>query len=368
MMPADQRMPFQIGGRTIGAGHAVYIVAELSANHGGRFEEAAALVEAAADAGADAIKVQTYTPDTMTLDAPQPCFTIQGSIWNGRKLHELYAEAQMPWEWHSPLQALAQRRKLDFFSTPFDESAVDFLETLAVPVHKVASFEIVDIPLLRRIGATGKPVIMSTGMATPEEVDEAVAAFRDSGTPLVLLKCTSAYPALPESMNLRAIPHLAQRYGVEVGLSDHTLDLAVPVAAVALGASVIEKHFTLSRQTPGPDSAFSLEPHEFRAMVDAVRTAEKSLGVPTPELAPAEDAMRAFRRSLFAVELIRAGDPFTVANVRSIRPSGGLHPRHLDELIGRRATRDIDRGTPLSWDLVDRGQATDRLGRTNRNN
>lgn len=352
MTEADQKATFRVGDRTIGAGHPVYIVAELSANHGGRYEEAVALIEAAADAGADAIKVQTYTPDTMTLDAPQECFTIRGSIWDGRKMHELYAEAQMPWEWHAPLQQIARGRGLDFFSTPFDASAVDFLEGLEVPVHKVASFEIVDIPLLRRIGATGKPVIVSTGMATAAEVDEAVSTFRASGTPLALLKCTSAYPAPPESMNLRAIPHLAQRYGVPVGLSDHTLDLAVPVAAVALGACVIEKHFTLSRQTPGPDSAFSLEPHEFRSMVDTVRTAELALGVATPELARSEGGMRAFRRSLFVVRAMRAGEAFTPDNVRSIRPADGLHPRHLDEVLGRHATRDIERGTPLDWSLV----------------
>jgi len=348
---------FEIAGRSVGAGHPVYIVAELSANHGGRFEEAAALIDAAAEAGADAIKVQTYTPDTMTLDSPQECFTIRGSIWDGRKLYELYAEAMLPWEWHAPLQARARDRGVGFFSTPFDASAVSFLEALDVPVHKVASFELVDIPLLRRIAATGKPVIMSTGMATPEEVDEAVAVFTATDTPLVLLKCTSAYPAPPESMNLRAIPHLAERYGTWVGLSDHTLDLAVPVAAVALGACVIEKHFTLSRQVPGPDSAFSLEPHEFRAMVDAVRIAEKSLGVPTPPLARSEDAMRAFRRSLFVVAPVAAGELFSAANVRSIRPADGLHPRHLDDVIGRRATRDIERGTALDWSLVDRSQA-----------
>jgi pseudaminic acid synthase len=352
MTHASQNATFHIGGRTVGIGHPVYLVAELSANHGGRYDDAVALIDAAADAGADAIKVQTYTPDTMTIDAPQECFTIHGSVWNGRKLYELYAEAHMPWEWHAPLQKLARRRGLDFFSTPFDASAVDFLERLDVPVHKVASFEIVDIPLLRRIGATGKPVIVSTGMATSAEVDEAVSTFRESGTPLALLKCTSAYPAPPESMNLRAIPHLAQRYGVAVGLSDHTIDLAVPVAAVALGACIIEKHFTLSRQTPGPDSAFSLEPHEFRAMVDAVRTAEQSLGLATPELAQSEDAMRAFRRSLFVVSAMRAGEAFTPANVRSIRPADGLHPRHLNEVLGRRATRDIERGTPLDWSLV----------------
>jgi pseudaminic acid synthase len=350
---ASQNGSFQVGGRTIGTGYPVYIVAELSANHKGRYKEAVALIEAAADAGADAIKVQTYTADTMTIDAPQECFTIHGSLWNGRTLHELYAEAYMPWEWHAPLQKIARHRGLNFFSTPFDASAVDFLEKLDVPVHKVASFEIVDIPLLRRIGATGKPVIMSTGMATMVEVDEAVSIFREGATPLALLKCTSAYPALPESMNLRAIPRLAERYGVPVGLSDHTLDLAVPVAAVALGACIIEKHFTLSRGAPGPDSAFSLEPGEFRAMVDAVRTAEKSLGLATPELAPSEDAMRAFRRSLFVVSAMHAGETFTAANVRSIRPADGLHPRHLDEVIGRHATRDIERGTPLDWSLVD---------------
>ena len=351
--PTSQPPLLRIGNRAIGAGHPVYLVAELSANHRGSYDEAAALVEAAADAGADAIKVQTYTPDTMTLDAPQECFTIHGSIWDGRKLHELYAEAQMPWPWHAPLQQLARERGVDFFSTPFDASAVDFLESLDVPVYKVASFEIVDIPLLRRIGATRKPVIMSTGMATLDEVDEAVATLRAMGTPMVLLKCTSAYPAPPESMNLRAIPHLAQRFGVGVGLSDHTLDLAVPVAAVALGACVIEKHFTLSREKPGPDSAFSLEPREFRSMVDAVRVAEKALGVTAPPLSAAEDAMRAFRRSLFAVEDIRTGQRFTDVNVRSIRPAGGLHPRHLPDVIGRRAKRDIERGTPLDWSVVD---------------
>jgi pseudaminic acid synthase len=344
---------FRIGNRAIGADQPVYLIAELSANHGGRYEDAVALIEAAAGAGADAVKVQTYTPDTMTLDAPQSCFTIHGSLWDGRKLHELYAEAHMPWDWHAPLQQLAHALGLEFFSTPFDATAVAFLQTLDVPVYKVASFELVDIPLLRRIGATGKPVIMSTGMGTPEEIAEAVAVLAETATPLVLLKCTSAYPAPPESMNLRAIPHLAARHGVAVGLSDHTLDLAVPVAAVALGACVIEKHFTLSRQTPGPDSAFSLEPQEFRAMADAVRTAEKSLGVATPALATAEEGMRAFRRSLFVVAAVRAGEPFTEANVRSIRPAGGLHPRYLADVLGRRATRDIERGTALDWSLVE---------------
>ena len=353
MIDTAMNASFHIGCRSIGAGHPVYIVAELSANHGQRYDNAVRLIEAAAAAGADVIKLQTYTPDTMTIDAPQACFTIHGTLWNGRKLHELYAQAFTPWEWHEHLQQVAQRHGLDLFSTSFDSSAVDFLERLDVPAHKVASFELVDIPLLRRLAATGKPVIMSTGMATTTEIDEAVATLRACGTPLALLKCTSAYPALPESMNLCAIPHLADRYDVAVGLSDHTLDLAVPVAAVALGACIIEKHFTLSRQTPGPDAAFSLEPQEFRAMVDAVRTAQKSLGVATPELAPSEHAMRAFRRSLFVVSSMRAGETFATANVRSIRPADGLHPRHLDEVLGCRAARDIERGTPLDWDLIE---------------
>ena len=342
-----------IGRRVVGAGHPAYIVAELSANHGQQYDEAVRLIEAAAAAGADAVKLQTYTADTMTIDAPQDCFTIHGTLWNGRKLHELYAQASTPWEWHEPLQRVARDLGLDLFSTPFDAAAIDLLERLDVPAHKVASFELVDIPLLRRLAATGKPIIMSTGMATMAEVDEAVATLKGSGTSLALLKCTSAYPAPPESMNLRAIPYLAERYQTAIGLSDHTLELAVPVAAVALGACIIEKHFTLSRRIPGPDAAFSLEPHEFQAMVAAVRTTEKSLGVPMPDLAPSEHAMRAFRRSLFVVSAVGAGELFTAANVRSIRPAGGLHPRHLDEVLGRRAAQDIERGTPLSWDLVD---------------
>lgn len=346
---------FRIGNREIGPDHPVYIVAELSANHGNSLEEALKLVEAAAAAGADAVKLQTYTADTMTIDAPQACFSIRGTLWNGRKLYDLYAEAQTPWEWHEPLQNAAHALGLDFFSTPFDRTAVTFLEQLGVPAHKVASFEVVDIPLLRDIAATGKPVIMSTGMATVQEVDDAVAALRRGGAPLALLKCTSAYPAPAELMHLRAIPGLRERYGVPVGLSDHTLDLAVPVAAVALGARIIEKHFTLSRAVPGPDSAFSLEPHEFKAMVEAVRTTEKALGSETPELSTGEEAMRKFRRSLFAVRPIRAGETFTPDNVRSIRPGDGLPPRYLEDVLGRRATVDIERGTALTWNLIESG-------------
>lgn len=345
---------FAIGSRRIGPGLPVYIIAEMSANHHQDYEQAAALVRAAKEAGADAIKLQTYTPDTMTLNLRTPEFLIgAGTLWQGQNLYELYGEAYTPWEWQPRLKDLAESLGLDCFSTPFDATAVDFLEAMSVPAHKIASFELVDLPLIRRVAATGKPVIMSTGMGSIEEIAEAVGAFRAAGgRDLALLKCTSAYPSRAEDMNLRTLPDLAERFGVVAGLSDHTLDLPVPVAAVALGACIIEKHFTLSRATPGPDSAFSLEPAEFRAMVEAVRTTEKALGRACYEVSAKEEASRVFRRSLFAVEDVRAGEVFDERNVRCIRPGTGLKPRHLPEVIGRVAARDIARGTPLTWDLV----------------
>jgi pseudaminic acid synthase len=345
---------FAIGGRPIGPGHPVYIIAEMSANHHHDYAQAAALVHAAKDAGADAIKLQTYTPDTMTLNLRTPEFQIgEGTIWAGKNLHELYGEAYTPWDWHPRIKALADELGLDCFSTPFDATAVDFLETLNVPAHKIASFELVDLPLIRRVAATGKPVIMSTGMGSLEEITEAVEAFRSAGgRDLALLKCTSAYPSLAEDMHLRTLPDLASRFGVVAGLSDHTLELPVPVTAVALGACIIEKHFTLSRSTPGPDSAFSLEPAEFRAMVDAVRSTEKALGRVSYTLSPKEEASRVFRRSLFVVEDLKAGQLFDETNVRCIRPGSGLRPRHLPEILGRRASRDIPRGTPVDWSLL----------------
>lgn len=274
-------------------------------------------------------------------------------MWDGRLLHELYEEACTPWEWFGPLKQVAQELNLDLFSTPFDESAVDFLEQEEVPVYKVASFELVDIPLLRRVAQTGKPIILSTGMGTKEEIGEAVRTIRAAGgEQLVLLKCTSAYPAAPDEMHLRTIPELARAFEIPVGLSDHTLGVTVPVTAVALGACLIEKHLTISRGTPGPDSAFSLEPEEFKAMVKCVRTAEHSLGEVHYGVSDREAASRAFRRSLFVVEDMRAGDRFTSTNVRSIRPAGGLHTRHLDEVLGRHAACRVKRGTPLSWELV----------------
>jgi N-acetylneuraminate synthase len=344
----------QINRRTIGPGHPVYIIAELSANHGQNFDQAVRHIQAMKAAGADAVKVQTYTADTLTIACDNEYFKIKGgTLWDGKTLHALYQQAYLPWEWQPKLQAIVQELGMDFFSSPFDATAVDFLEELNVPVHKVASFELVDIPLLRKIAATGKPVIASTGMSTQQEIAEAVKTLRDSGCQqLALLKCTSGYPAQPEEMNLLTIPDMAKRYQVPVGLSDHTLDLAVPVAATAIGACIIEKHFTLSRKDPGPDAAFSLEPNEFKAMVAAVRVAEKALGKPAYAPGVTEAKSRIFRRSLFVVEDIKAGEKFTATNVRVIRPGYGMHSRHLDEIIGKTAAVNIQRGTPMSWELV----------------
>ena len=343
----------EINGRRVGAGCSVYIVAEMSANHGLNFQEAVQIIEAAKLAGADAVKLQTYTPETLTIDCDNEYFRIRGTIWDGRTLYDLYGEACTPWDWQPRLKERANKLGLDFFSTPFDETAVDFLEDMGVPAYKVASFENVDLPLLKRIAGTCKPIIMSTGMATLSEVDEAVRTIRESGnSQLALLKCTSAYPAPPEEINLSTIPHLAETFSVPVGLSDHTLGIAVPVAGVALGACIIEKHLTLARVGGGPDSAFSLEPHEFTAMVEAIRTVEKALGSVRYGVTDQEFSSRVLRRSLFVVKDVKAGELFTEENVRSIRPGHGLHTRHLDEVIGRCSRRDMKCGTPLTWSVV----------------
>ena len=343
----------EIEGRLIGSGSPVYIVAEMSANHHQDFDEAERILHAAKAAGADAVKLQTYTADTMTIRCDADHFGIKGTLWDGRQLHELYQEACTPWEWFGPLKALARRLQLHLFSTPFDETAVEFLEAQGAPAYKVASFELVDLPLLRRVARTGKPIILSTGMGTREEIDEAVRTIREAGGgELALLKCTSAYPASPEEMDLRTIPDLAQSFGLPVGLSDHSMDTVVPVTAVALGACIIEKHFTITRGTLGPDSAFSLEPPEFEVMVNAVRTAERALGGARYGVSDSEAPSCIFRRSLFVVEDMQAGDRFTPNNVRSIRPAGGLHTRYLDEVLGRCARTSVTRGTPLEWDLV----------------
>lgn len=345
----------EINGRRIGPGQPTYIVAELSANHGGDYDRAARIIEAAKSAGADAVKVQTYTADTLTIDCADDRFLIKGTLWNNRKLYDLYEEAAMPWKWQPKLQQLAGNLGMDFFSTPFDETAVVFLEDLGVPVYKVASFEAVDLPLLRRIAETGKPIIVSTGMLTEAEIDEAVQTVQKCGcNQIILLKCTSAYPAPPHGMNLKSIPYIADTFDLDVGLSDHTLGTAVPVAAVALGACLIEKHLTDSRSHSGPDSAFSLEPDEFSEMVGAVRVAEQALGKVYLGVSGEEQSSVAFRRSLFVVEDIRQGDSFTSDNVRSIRPGHGLHTRYLESILGRKALRTISRGTPLEWNLIER--------------
>lgn len=346
----------QIGKRRVGPGYPTYVIAEMSANHNRQFDRAVKIVEVAKESGADAVKLQTYTPGTMTIDAHNEYFRIKGTPWDGRILYDLYAEAFTPWDWQPKLKEIANQLGMDLFSTPFDSTAVDFLEAMDVPVHKVASFENVDIPLLRRIAETGKPVIMSTGMATLAEIDEAVRTLREAGNrELSLLKCVSAYPAPPEGMNLRTIAHLSETFDVPAGLSDHSLADAVPVAAVALGACIIEKHLTLSRDVPGPDSAFSLEPSEFKRMVEAVRTVEQAVGDVKYDPGENEAGMRAYRRSLFVVRDVRAGEAFTTKNVRCIRPAYGMHSRHLNEVIGKRAGRDVPKGTPLAWNLIQGG-------------
>jgi pseudaminic acid synthase len=347
---------FSIGSRTIGVGQPVYIVAELSANHNQDFDQAVRIIHAAKDAGADAIKIQTYTADTITLRSNKEYFKVAGgTLWDGRSLHDLYQEAFTPWEWQPKLKEMADELGMHLFSSAFDDSAVNFLEHMNVPAHKVASFELVDIGLILKMASTGKPIIMSTGMASEDEISEAVEAARGAGaTQIALLKCTSAYPAPPEEANLLTIPALARRFNCPVGLSDHTMAVAVPVAAVALGASIIEKHLCLRRADGGPDAAFSLEPQEFKAMVEAVRIAEKALGTIQFSPGPREANSRKFRRSLFAVEDIKKGELFSRDNVRSIRPSDGLHPRHFNEVLGKRASRDVERGTPLDWSLVTR--------------
>jgi pseudaminic acid synthase len=343
----------QIGNRRIGTGLPVYVIAEMSANHLQSFDQAVEIVRAARDCGADAVKLQTYTADTITIQCDRPEFRISGTVWNGRELHELYREAFTPWDWQPKLKRIAEGLGMDLFSSAFDSTAIDFLEKMNVPAHKVASFELMDIPLIQKMARTGKPLIMSTGMATLEEIEEAVLGARQAGAAqIALLKCTSAYPAPPEEMNLRTIPEMAKHFGVPVGLSDHTMGIAAPVAAVALGSCIIEKHLTLSRAMPGPDNAFSLEPHEFKAMVEAVRTAEKALGAVSFGAIGQEKTSKTFRRSLFVVEDVRQGAEFTASNVRSIRPGHGLHPRHLPEVLGKHAAREIKRGTPLSWEFV----------------
>ncbi|MCW2243735.1 pseudaminic acid synthase [Azospirillum canadense] len=339
-----------INGRPIGPRHPPYLIAELSGNHNGELARALALVDAAKAAGADAVKLQTYTADTITIDHDGPGFRLEGGLWQGRTLHDLYREAHTPWDWHEALFAHARSIGLTIFSSPFDDTAVDLLEQLDAPAFKIASFELNDLPLIRRAARSGKPLIVSTGLATLGEVADAVEAAGD--VPLVLLHCVSGYPTPPEDCNLRTIPHLAEAFSVAVGLSDHTHGLAVPVAAAALGAVVIEKHFTLSRAEGGVDSAFSLEPAEFRGMADSVRTAWAALGRVHYGVEPSEAGGRDYRRSLYVVADVPAGAALTAANVRSIRPGFGMEPKHLPAVLGRRAARALKRGDPLRWDML----------------
>ncbi|MFW5697661.1 MAG: pseudaminic acid synthase [Fimbriimonadaceae bacterium] len=346
--------PLNVDGRKIGPGEPVYIIAEISANHNGSLEEALKIVDAAAEAGVDAVKLQTYTPDTMTLDSDKPYFQIgQGTIWEGKNLYQLYQEAYTPWEWQPKILEHAQRAGLQCFSTPFDESSVEFLEDMGVHAYKIASFELTDIPLLKRVAETGKPMIVSTGMGNLAEIEEAVRTIREAGgEQLALLKCTSAYPAPPEAMNLRTMVNLAETFGVAVGLSDHTLGNAGAIASVALGACIIEKHITLDRGVPGPDSAFSLEPHEFKALVRDVREASAALGKVNYEPTEKERASATFRRSLFVAENVEAGDTISEENCRVIRPSHGLHPRFYPDVLGKKFAEKAEKGTPLDWSLV----------------
>ena len=349
-----------IGERSIGAGNATYVIAEVSANHHQSFDRAADLVRIAAEVGADAVKLQTYTADTMTIDSDREVFRVsEGTLWAGRTLHELYAEAYTPWEWFPKLRAIAKEFGLELFSSPFDATAVDFLVEHDTPAFKIASFELVDLELIAYAASKGRPLIISTGMATAEEIDSALGvASRSGASGIALLRCNSGYPAQPAEMDLRTIPDMLQRWGVPVGLSDHTLGIAAASAAVALGATLIEKHLTISRQEPGPDAGFSLEPAEFRALVDAVRETESSLGDVRYGPSAHERPSLAFRRSLFVVRDVEAGEIFTRENVRAIRPSHGLPPQNLTAVLGRRATRHVERGTPLSWDLVEEAEGS----------
>lgn len=346
---------FQINNKRIGDSNSAFIVAELSANHNQNFDNAVKLIKEAKKAGADAVKLQTYTPDTITINCDNEFFQIkQGTIWDGRILYDLYKEAYTPWEWQPKLKEIAENEGLICFSSPFDKTAVDFLEKMNVPAYKIASFEITDIPLIEYIASKGKPVIISTGIATLGDIEEAInACIRMNNKQIALLKCTSEYPSPLNEVNLKTIPNMIETFKTIVGLSDHTSGISVPVAAVALGAKIIEKHFTLSRSMGGPDAAFSLEPEEFSQMVRSVREVEKALGDVSYELSDKSMKSREFSRSLFVVKDVKEGEIFTEENVRSIRPGFGLHPKYYNYILGKKAAKDIDKGTPLNWDLID---------------
>ncbi len=345
----------KIANKKIGKEEPVFIIAELSANHKQDYELAVDTIYAMKEAGADAVKLQTYTPDTITINSNDDIFLKKDGLWKGKTLYELYQTAYTPWEWQPKLKELSEKLGMVCFSSPFDKSAVDFLEEMNVPAYKIASFEIVDIPLIEYVASKGKPVIMSTGIATTEDIQLAIDTCNKAGnSEIALLKCTSSYPAPYEEMNLNTIPFLEKKFGVPVGLSDHTLGTSIPVASVALGAVIIEKHFILDKKLDTPDAAFSLDPAEFKQMVDAVRDVEKALGEKEYVFTERMEKARKNARSLFVVKDIKKGEIFTEENVRSIRPGAGLHPKFLREVIGKKANADIKKGTPLSWELVSR--------------
>lgn len=345
----------RIGQRDIGLNHKPYIIAEMSGNHNQSLDRALEIVDSAADCGADAVKLQTYTADTMTLARDDGEFRISDpkSLWAGQTMHKLYQQAYTPWDWHAPIFERARARGIHCFSSPFDESAVEFLETLESPCYKIASFECIDLPLIRAAAATGKPLIISTGMATLAEIDDAVRTAREAGAAdITVLKCTSTYPASPENSNLRTIEHMRGLFNCEVGLSDHTMGVGAPLAAIAFGATVIEKHFTLARADGGVDSTFSLEPSELETLCVEGERAWLSLGHVSYGPTEAETVARTRRRSLYIGEDMKAGDTLTTDNLRRVRPGLGLLPKHFDQLLGRKVNRDVAAGTPLSWDLI----------------
>jgi pseudaminic acid synthase len=330
-----------------------FIVAEISANHGQSFKRAVALIKKAKEAGADAVKFQCYTPDTLTINCNNKYFRIKHPKWGGQTLYQLYQKAYTPWDWFKELKKITEDLGLVFFATAFDKTAVDFLEDLDVPIHKIASFELVDLPLIEYIAKTKKPLILSTGMATLKEIEEAVDTAKKAGAKdIILLKCVSSYPARPEEMNLRTIPDMAKRFNLPVGLSDHTIGIATSIAAVCLGAKLVEKHFCLSRKIETPDSFFSLEPKEFKLLVENIRIVEKALGKVHYGLTEEEKRSRVFRRSLFIIKDVKKNEKFTEENIKSIRPSFGLPPKYLYEVIGKKAKKNIKKGTPLRWDMI----------------
>lgn len=346
-------MVFKIGNRKIGEDSSVFMIAELSANHNQRIDNAVKLIKAAKGAGADAVKFQTYTPDTLTIDVNSKYFKIKHPEWGGQTLYQLYSKAYTPWEWFKKLKKVAEDEGIIFLSTAFDKSSVDFLEDLSIPLHKISSFELVDLPLIEYMVKTKKPIILSTGVSTFSEINDAVnTAKRMGAKDLALLKCVSSYPANPEEMNLRTITDMQSRFKVPVGLSDHTLGIGVSIAAISLGACIIEKHLTLSRRKKTPDSFFSLEPQEFKQLVDNVRIVEKALGSKSYDLTKGQKSSRVFRRSLFVVDNVKKGEVFTEENVRSIRPAHGMEPKYLKRVLGKCASRTIKKGMPFKWDYI----------------